>query len=411
MGSFAFLAGASAQGVPVPSPLDFSGTVQGPQAQQGPPTGTSVLSALPQAPLPDVPILQLGPVKFYPHLLYRFLYGEGIPGPANEKLTTAINEVYPGILFQLGNHWQLDYTPSVHFYSNNNFRDTTDQLVSLNGGTTYENWTLGLLQRYADLTQPLIETAAQTEVESYNTAIRAAYQFNAKASLEMGLSQDFAFEGQNAALEPLVNYKVWSTMDWLDYQIWPRFGAALGVGAGYVDLSAGADMFFEQLQARLIWQATDKLSLLVTGGLDDRQFRDSTQPDLVNPIFTVTGAYKPFEHTLLSLNASRVVNPSYLQGLISESTTVSGSFHQELFKKLRLDFSTGYSVVSYEASATAIPNETRVDHYTLVNARLSVPFLKRGTAGVFYQALKNTSTVSTYQISSTQFGLDLSYHF
>jgi len=28
--------------------------------------------------LPDVPLLQLGPVRFYPHLLYRFLYGDGI---------------------------------------------------------------------------------------------------------------------------------------------------------------------------------------------------------------------------------------------------------------------------------------------------------------------------------------------
>jgi hypothetical protein len=410
LGSFAFLAGASAQSVLAPPPLDFSGTVQGPQLQQGPPMGTSVLSAPPVAPLPDVPLLQLGPVKFYPHFLYRFLYGDGIPAQANEKLATAINEVYPGMLFQVGSHWQLDYTPSLHYYSNSHFQDTTSQSVALNGVTTNQNWTLGLSQRYAEASQPLIETGAQTDLETYNTAITAAYHFNTKASLEMGLNQDFVFEGQNASSEPLVDYKVWSTMDWFNYQFWPRLGAALGIGGGYVDFSAGSDISYEQLQGRISWQATDKVSLLASGGLDDRQFLSSTQPALLNPIFTVSGFYRPFEDTTLSLNASRAVSPSYLEGLIRESTMVSGSFRQRFFKKLSLDFSTGYSVISYEASSVG-PNQTREDHDTFVEVRLSVPILKRGTAGVFYEAMENTSTVAQYQLSSTQIGFDLSYRY
>jgi len=72
--------------------------------------------------------------------------------------------------------------------------------------------------------------------------------------------------------------------------------------------------------------------------------------------------------------------------------------------------STSYGVTSYELTSPG-PNQFREDHFTYVNVRLSVPFLKRGTAGVFYQASKNTSTVSTYQISSTQVGFDLAYHF
>jgi hypothetical protein len=410
LSSFAFLAAASAQSFLAPPLLDFSGTNQNTQLQQGGPTGASALSAPPTAPLAGQPLPLWGPVVFRPHLMYRFLYGDGIPAQANEKVKTAINEVYPGILFEVGNHWRLDYTPSLHYYSSGLFRNTTDESVSLNGATTYENWTLGLSQGYATTSQPLIETGIQTDLEDYSTALNAAYSFNAKTSLEMGLNQAFQFVGQNGSSEQLVDSRVWSTVDWLNYEVWPRFRAGLGVGGGYVDLSAGSSMFYEQPQGRIIWQATEKLGFSASGGLDDRQFGNSTRPDLLNPIFTVSGFYSPFEATTLSLNASRMVSPSDLEGLISESTGVSGTFHQRFVKKLNLDVTAGYGETYYELTSAG-PNQARTDDYTFVNVRLSMAFLKRGTVGVLYQASKNTSTVSNYHLSSTQVGFDLGYRY
>ena len=362
------------------------------------------------APLPEQPLLQWGPVRVLSPSSVPLLYGDGVPALPGEHFATAINEVYPGILLKLGQHWQLDYTPSLRYYSSSHFQDTTDHSVALNGGTTYENWTFGLSQRYATTSQPLIETGAQMDLETYDTAINVACQFNTKTSLEMGFDQGFQFVDQNASSEPLTDSKVWSTMDWLNYQFWPKFGAALGVGGGYADLSLGSSMSYEQLKGRITWQAADKVSVSASGGLDDRQFLDSTQPDLLNPIFTVSAFYRPFEATTLSLDASRTVSPSYFEGLVTETTAVGGGLHQRFFKKLNLDFSTGYGVTSYEVTSPG-PNQLREDHFTYVNVRLSVPFLKRGTAGVFYQASKNTSTVSTYQISITQVGFDLAYHF
>jgi len=409
VGSFAFLAGASAQNVP-PPPMDLSGTNQ---LAQSPSTGTSVLAAPPQAPLPDQPVLQLGPVKFYPHFLYRFLYGDGIPATANEKLRTAINEVYPGLLFQVGSHWQLDYTPSLHYYSNSHFRDTTDQSVVLTGGTAYGNWTLGLSQAYATTSQPLIETRAQTEFETYGTGINAAYQFNAEASLSLGINQQFLFEGQNSASEQLVDMKTWSTMDWFDYRFWPKFSAGLGVGGGYTELSPGSPMSNEQLQGRISWQVRDKLSLTASVGVEDMQILEGKVPDLINPIFGASIVYRPFENTSLSLNAGRLVMPSFFLNQVIENTYVSLTFHQRLLKKLDFDLTGSYRNSSYLDTGPALASG-RQDDYTSVTARLSVPFLKRGAVGVFYQALQDISkvpTVAQYQLSSTQVGFDLGYHF
>ena len=409
LGSFALLAGASAQNVP-PPPSDSSATAQSPLPAPALPPGTPVLAAPPQAPLPDQPILQLGPVKFYPHLFYRFLYGDGVPATAGEKLTTAINEVDPGLTFQVGRHWQLDYTPSLLYYSNSHFQDTVNQSVALSGATTYENWSLGLSQSYATVSQPLIETGAQTAYETYSTAINAGYQLNGEASLALGFNQQFMFEGQNSALEPLVDMKQWSTMDWFNYQFWPKFSAGIGAGGGYIELSAGPPMAYEQLQGQMSWQVQDKLSLAANVGVEDTQILEVNSPDLITPIFGASITYRALESTSLSLNASRSVTPSFIVDQLTEVTSVSLSFHQRLFKKLSFDLSGSYGVFSYLNTVGGLASG-RGDTYTSVLARLSLPFLKRGAAGVFYQALQDNSSVAQYQLSSTQVGFDVGYHF
>ena len=113
---------------------------------------------------------------------------------------------------------------------------------------------------------------------------------------------------------------------------------------------------------------------------------------------------------MLSVDATRVVNPSVLQGLVYVNTVVSGHVHQMFLKKVMLDITAGYGATSYELSAATL-NQTREDDYTFVNARLSVRFLKRGTAGVFYQASQNVSSAAQYQWSSTQLGFDLAYQY
>ncbi|MGA2863522.1 MAG: hypothetical protein ABSF95_03435 [Verrucomicrobiota bacterium] len=403
---------ATAQEVLAPPPIDYSGGAARPRAaiatdQLGPlPPAMAAAAAIANEP----PLLQWGPVNLRAHLLYRFLYGDGIPARPGQNFTTVVNEVRPGLLFELGSHWTLDYTPTLRFYSNRQFRDTTDHSVVLNGATTYKDWTLGLSQRYASTSEPLIETGTQTDRENYSTAANATYHVSTKTSLELGLNQNFRFMGQNQAGRPLTDSRDWSTLDWLNYQFWPRFGAALGVGFGYLDFSAGSDMTYEQLQGRINWQATAKVSLVLNAGFDDRQFLSGNTPDLLNPIFGAALLYQPFEPTLLSLNAARTVVPSYFQSQVTESTTLSGSVRQRLLRRLYLDLTGGYRLSSYEATATGQPVNRDISG-TFVNVRLNVPFLKRGTASAFFQAAENSSNDSLYKYSTTQVGLELGYRF
>jgi hypothetical protein len=373
--------------------------------------GTSQLASSPAAaPVSFGSPLRWGPVAFHPHLTYRLSYGDGLQAQPGQQTKTLVNEVLPGLLLNLGDHWNLDYTPSLRFYSSSRFRDTTSHSVALSGQTTYEDWAFGLSQRYASSSQPLVETASQTDQESYTTGLNANWLINTKLSLELGASQDFRFVISSLPSLKLQDSRQWSSTDWLNYQFVPQLGVALGGGGGYVDLSGSSDMVFENIQGRVTWKPTHKVSLTASGGIDIRQFVDSPVPTLISPIFSLAARYQPFEVTTLSLIASRAVNPSYFRGEITENTSVSANLSQRLLGKLTLGLGVGYGNSDHKAAAGGL-NISRNDDHTSFNAHLSAPFLKRGSAAVFYRHSENTSNNTGFSYSSSQVGLELAYRF
>lgn len=342
------------------------------------------------------------PVTLRPHASYRFISATGVPSGTN-YINTVIQEISPGILFDVGSHWSLDYTPTWRFYSNQQFRDTVDHDVILTGGVTYEDWVLGLTQSYLSASTPLVETGTQTDRQSWLTDLKASCQFNSKMSMDLALDQTIL------SADAFTSYREWSTLDWLNYQFWPRLDTGLGAGFGFVNVDAGSNMTYEQFQARVRWRATDKISFQVHGGLEDRQFLDGGADDLVNPVAGALIQYQPFEVTKLSLTVNRTVAVSYFQNQVTEGTEVIGNLNQRLLGRFYLDLSGGYHTVEY-VGANASGTGRRDDYYTF-DARLSCPFLKRGTAAVFYQYSDNASTVPGFTFSGSQVGFEVGWRF
>jgi len=199
-------------------------------------------------------------------------------------------------------------------------------------------------------------------------------------------------------------------MDWLNDQFWPAFGVAIGAGGGYIDLSAGSDMTYEQVQGRVNWRAGDRWSFLLSGGVEDRQFVDSSLPDLIDPIFGLSIHYQLFETTAISFNADSRVNTSFFQSQVTESTDFAGNFRQRLLKRFYLDLRAGYRMTAYKSTGAG-QSVSREDDFTFFSVRLSTVFLKNGTISVFYHTSDNTSNASGFRTATTQFGLDLGYHF
>jgi len=377
-----------------------------------------------QETAPTMP-LQLGPVIMHPHLDYQLLYGSGIESSPGQRQNSVIQQFSPGVLFNLGDHWTLDYTPTLYFYSSSNLRNNVNESAQLGWGTAYNDWFFSGSQSYGSSSSPNAETAAQTDQEIYSTMFNASYQFNDKMSLDMGFNQIFNYVGSGGSstnlLQNLTNSRGWSTMDWLNYEFWSRFNAGLGFGFGYNQQDGSPDSIYEQYQARVNWRATDKISFQLGGGLQDQQYLGGGASALLTPILNAIIQYQPFEQTKLSVSAGRAVNPSLFQNQVTENTQIMGDLNQRLLGRLYLDLSGGYSTTKYLSSAgssSAASSAGRKDDYYIFNARLNYIVLKRATVSIFYGYSDNASHQSGFATSgsgfaytSRQVGFEIGYRY
>jgi hypothetical protein len=416
-GFLACATGALAQGILAPPSENYerpaaSHSLTTNQAGGIPPLAGPVLQT--NAPL------QLGLVAFHPHLLYRFIYGDGIPAGPTNHFKTVIQEISPGLLLDVGAHWTLNYTPTLRLYSNNHFPDATDELAELDGNTAYRDWAFKLSQKYAATSAPLLETEALTEQVNYLTVLQVSRQLGSHLSAQVSLNQNFRSASEAFSSQDI---REWSITGGLNYQFWSRFGVGLSGAAGYDLITPGADMKFEQVQGTMNWQPGDKLTLSASAGMEDRELLGT---QIVNPIFSGSITYRPWEPTAASLNAARSVSPSYFQNDVIVVTSISATLRQQFLQKFSFEVSGGYTTTPFVgfqrisntnaltfngAPLTAFSQTTRQDNSTFFRLSLTCPLLKKGTATLFYQESDTTSGLSAFALTSTQVGIELGCRF
>lgn len=370
--------------------------------------------------------VQLGPVDFHPHLLYRFIYGDGIPVSPTNHLTTAIQEISPGLLLNVGSHWTLDYTPTLRLYSNPKFTDGTDENALLNGTTHYEDWTFGLSQAYIYTTEPQGETEALTQQASYATILTASRQLGSHLTAQWSVNQTITSTSENLGPTTGISQDVhsWVLSSGLNYQTEYKLGFGINGSAGYDLISPGADIQFEQVQGTLNWQLAKKLSVVASAGMEVSQLMGA---QLVDPTFSAAINYQPFEHTSASLVASRTVAPALFQDDVTVTTSISATFRQRFFQQFNFEVNGGYSSIPYVGFATVSellhPNQigspvvlasvqqNRTDNYRFARVSVGSTFRQRGTVSIFYSYYDDASSLSAFNLSSKQVGIEIGWHY
>lgn len=356
---------------------------------------------------------QWGPIILHPRIGYSLNYGTGLQSQPGQASKSLINTFSVGMGLDLGRHWDLGYSAGAMFYSDPKFKNNVDHNITVHGHTSYEDWAFNLSQSIGITSDPLIETARQTDQQSYGTSLGATYQINGELSAALTAGQQIS-----SSSAPGLTNSIGSSTDWtlngsLNYQIAPGLSAGLGAGFGYNKVDIGPDNTYEDVNLDISWSVARKLSLSVNGGAQIRQFIGSGQSSLISPTFGVSLNYHPFRYTTVSLSASRSIGASYFQFLVTENTSVSIGISQRLFKKYSLSLNGSYGTSAYQNTTlfTQLGLSTRADTHTAFGVTLSRSFLKRGTAAITYSRSQNSSSSQGFGYNSDQAGMSLSYSY
>jgi hypothetical protein len=403
---------ASSVGLPSTEIPESSNALEADEGGSGTEMGTSGET---KWALQNAHLLRWGSVTLHPHLSYGLTYGSGVQSQPGRSQDTVIQSVSPGINFDVGKNWKLDYTSTLMFYSDNNFQNAVDHNLSLSGAKIFGDWRITLLQSAALNSDPQIQTASQTDQQNYSTALAAEYQLNDTFSLDLNASQNFSSVGSSFT-NSVGDTRAWSTMDWLNYRQGP-FGAGFGMGFGYNAVQQGGNNnIYEMYQGNVSWHVMRKINFSLNGGAQIMQFLDSTQPDVTSPMFGASLSYVPFQYTTFTISANHNVSVStYFVNQLTETTGFHAGLSQRLLGRLSLNFAGGYSDTSYHLSQP-VPgfhafSVTRKDSTSFYSISLSTSFLKRGNASVSYSKSQSSSSSEGFGFSSNQFGFQLSYAY
>jgi hypothetical protein len=313
---------------------------------------------------------------------------------------------------------RLDYMPSAILFVDHSDEDAFNQLIHLEGGYSTGRLRLSLFEDIALLESAnlnsIIDTtglwanldaSAPTRVNIFNTRLTAQYDLTGKLLLQ-GEFDSYIYFYPNHISDYTVAGGLYLYYAWL-----PKLSVGLGGTFGYnwVD-DPTPNQTFEQVNARLNYQATAKLGLYASAGAEFRQF-DGNRSTYTTPVFEVGVTHHPFEGTTINLAAGRrIYNSGFLGGQDFADTYVVGRFQQRLFHRLYFGLGGGYENSNYFAAKNNV-SAPRDDDYWFIEPSLDVLITRWLSAGVYYLHREDSSNIDFFSFDDNQVGVRATARF
>jgi hypothetical protein len=313
---------------------------------------------------------------------------------------------------------RLDYMPSAILFVDHSDQDAFNQYLHLEGGYSSGRLTVSLsediailesanLNSFYDTTGLWANTDASgpTRVNIFYTRVRANYQLTGKMFLQGEFDSPTYFYPSHIS-DYTVSGGLYLYYNWL-----PKLSVGIGGTFGYTWVDdPSTDQTFEQINLRLNYEVTAKLSLYASGGVEFRQF-DGNRDTYDSPVFELGVAYHPFDGSHISLVAGRRIYPSgYVTDQDFGATYVAARFQQRLFHRLYLGLGAGYEHSNYFATDRDV-NATRDDDYWFIEPSLDVLITRWLSAGVYYLHREDISNDDFFSWEDNQVGVRATVRF
>ena len=359
-------------------------------------------------------------------LTIRGVYDDNINISQTNRISDYYVAIEPSITLGFGdivgrqeNYIRLDYIPSIFLFADHSEDDAVQHLVRLEGHHRFSRLDLTMSQDIQILdganlstttdttgSHANLDVGARTRVNIYTTQLNASYELTGKTFLSSGLY------GAVTDYPSLISSEVVSGNLFINYNYSEKVVIGLGGTGGYDSVDdPNPDQTFEQANVRLTYQATGKVSLNASGGVEFRQFENSSRGEYISPVFQIGATYQPFDGTSLSLNVNRrTLNSAVFAGQDFASTNVSVGVTQRLFQRIFLGLSLGYENDDYFSASSGV-SATRRDNYYFVEPAIDIGITRFWAIGAYYLHRQNDSSLDSFGFYNNQVGLRTTLRF
>lgn len=355
-------------------------------------------------------------------LSIRGVYDDNIEISQSNRVSDYYVAIEPGVTVGFGdivghqdNYLRLDYVPSIILFLDHTDNDAVQHLFHLEGHHRFSHLDLTLgqdiqildgadLGTAAQVTTPdshvNLDVSARTRLNIYTTHLGASYDLTGKTFLSSALA--YAVSDYHS----LISSEVLTGNLFINYNYSDKLVVGVG-GTGGFDMvdDPNPNQTFEQANARVTYRATGKVSLNASGGVEFRQFEDSSRGQYISPVFEIGAAFQPFDGTNLSLSVNRrTLNSAVFAGQDFASTNVTASARQRLLSKFSVGLAVGYENSNYFSAVSGV-NASRNDNYYFAEPSVDVSITRFWTFGAYYLHRQNESSFNSFSFYDNQVGV------
>jgi hypothetical protein len=300
------------------------------------------------------------------------------------------------------NSVQVAYSPGFIFYQDHPGNNTVEQAGTFVYGYHGPRSDLVVSQQYASVQNTAPDLGDLVKLQEYITTINLDYTLASKLGLTLRAQQDIIDYDDG------FDSTQWTGSAYLNYMAMPKTTFGVGALFGAADLE-GPNQTFEQLNGRVLYTPTAKLSFNATAGVEFRQTQ-GTGRQQVNPTFSLGLDYDPFDGTDLNLSAYRAY--AYSAKYFGDdylTTGVSGSLTQRFFQKFYATITASYENADYEDNLGGQSSDLGYNYFS-VRPELSFRPTDWCQLGIYYQYRRNvSSTVDAFTDNQAGFQSRFTY--
>jgi hypothetical protein len=338
-------------------------------------------------------------------------YDDNIFLSGNNRVADLIWSMSAGFTFELGdfrggyeNYLNAGWIGIPVIYTNNPEQNAFNQNAYLGAQYRWTKLVATFNGAFSVVKGPNREVSAITTTTNYSNSLRFGYDYSEKTGFNLEFRQSASLS------DTFQNQKQYEARIGMDYQLFPKTRVGSEVVGGILDATGSPFQYFQQLLGRTTYEATQKLHIKFSGGMEFREFVGG-QPSKVSPVFRLGVEYTPFDGTFLSLAAYRnIVASTAFAGQDLTATGFEIVAQQRLFQKFIAGISVGYENDNYFGT-TVDTLSKRVDDYLFLRPKISYTFIEWLSASVFYEFRQTQSSLPGSSFYDNRFGMELATRF